>query len=83
MTLVPFPPPSGSSVDRMLGRRLSAERRRREWDEDRLAGDLGISVGQLRRFEAGLDRIGAARLCSFSQALEIPLSALFADIVNP
>lgn len=64
-------------TDLYVGMRLSLRRKILGLQKDELAMAAGISVDQLRSFEAGLERISAARLYKFSQYLDVPVSWFF------
>jgi transcriptional regulator with XRE-family HTH domain len=66
-----------SDVDRLVGGALRAERRCQELSETSFAVLAAVSVDQLRRHESGVDRISAARLFEFAEALRVPVKRFF------
>jgi len=69
--------PARSEVDRMVGEALRAERLFQQRSETSLAAATSVSVGQLRRYECGADRISAARLYQFATTLRVPVKRFF------
>jgi transcriptional regulator with XRE-family HTH domain len=67
-------------VDRHIGRRLRARRIALGMSRDTLAVALGISVLQVREWEAGKSRVGATRLRALAKVLCINPSWFFEDM---
>ncbi len=67
-------------VDRHIGRRLRARRIMLGMSRDMLALALGISVLQVREWEAGKSRVGATRLMELEKVLCINPGWFFEDM---
>ena len=67
-------------VDRHIGRRLRARRIALGMSRDTLAVALGISVLQVREWEAGKSRVGATRLRALAKVLCINPGWFFEDM---
>jgi transcriptional regulator with XRE-family HTH domain len=67
----------GNGVDELLGRRLRLRRRIMGLTQNELAAKVGVRFQQIQKYESGANRISAARLWGFSQALEVPVSYFF------
>ena len=62
-----------------FGKRLRAERQRRGWSMDRLAGASGVSRAMISKIERGESSPTAVVLGKLSAALELSVSALLSD----
>lgn len=64
-------------IDHWVGERIGQMRRDRGLSQGALASALGLSFQQVQKYEAGLNRVSAARLFQLSQLFECPVSAFF------
>ena len=64
-------------IDLLLGRRLRGRRRLLGLTQGQLAEMVGVRFQQIQKYEAGANRISAARLWRLCQALEAPVSYFF------
>ncbi|MFC0632653.1 helix-turn-helix domain-containing protein [Brevundimonas balnearis] len=62
-----------------VGARLKTWRTRRELSLDDLAKGTGLTIEQLRRAEAGRERLSAEALTAVSRKLGLPRWALMSD----
>lgn len=60
----------GNSVDVQIGNRIRTRRVMLGYSEQRLSESLGVSLGQLMKWESGEDRVGAERLREISEILQ-------------
>jgi len=67
-------------ADRYIGRRLRARRIALEMSQNTLAVTLGISVLQVREWEAGKSRVGALQLMALAKVLCINPDWFFEDM---
>ena len=67
----------GDPLDLLVGRRVRTLRLQRRLSRRELGAAIGARAEDIRQFEAGLQRIGAARLSSIADALAIDIGALF------
>jgi ribosome-binding protein aMBF1 (putative translation factor) len=68
-----------SAIDTKIGERVRVRRLMLGLSEERLAGALGLTLQQIRKYEKGLDRIGVSRLVQIAQILRIPLRYFFME----
>ena len=64
-------------INLLLGRRLRSRRRLMGLTQTQLAIRVGVRFQQIQKYENGANRISAARLWRFCQALEVPVSYFF------
>ena len=64
-------------IDLLLGRRLRGRRRMLGLTQSQLATRVGVRFQQIQKYESGVNRISAARLWRFCQALEVPVSYFY------
>ncbi len=64
-------------IDLLLGRRLRGRRRLMGLTQSQLAQMVGVRFQQIQKYEAGANRISAARLWRFCQALEVEVAYFF------
>jgi transcriptional regulator with XRE-family HTH domain len=69
--------PAIDPIDRHLGARLRAARRRRGLSQAELAKALGDVFQQVQRYESGLNRISAATLWRATEALDADVADFF------
>lgn len=69
-----------NQVDVHVGGRVRLRRQMLGLTEEQVAASLGLTRGQLQRFENGVNRIGAARLYGLSRVLDVPVSFFFDDL---
>jgi transcriptional regulator with XRE-family HTH domain len=64
-------------LDALVGERLRALRQQRGLSAGILGAAIGVTAADIGRFEAGMTRIGAARLTRLAGALGVHISAFF------
>jgi len=64
-------------IDLLLGRRLRGRRRLMGLTQSQLAQMVGVRFQQIQKYEAGANRISAARLWRFCQALQVEVAYFF------
>ncbi|HEX4179485.1 MAG TPA: helix-turn-helix transcriptional regulator [Caulobacteraceae bacterium] len=70
-------------IDLLLGRRLRNRRRLLGLTQSQLALKVGVRFQQIQKYESGANRISAARLWRFCQALEVPVAYFFEGLAAP
>ena len=70
-------------IDGTVGLQLRRARLAKKLTVDRLSADLGVTVEQYEKFEAGLARIGATRLHKLAAMLQVPPVYFFEDVLGP
>jgi len=65
------------TIDLLLGRRLRGRRRLMGLTQTQLAQRVGVRFQQIQKYEAGANRISAARLWRFCQALDVDVAYFF------
>jgi len=68
---------NGSSLDLLVGDRVRVLRQRRRLSRRALGEAIGAPADEIGRIEAGLKHLGAARLLSIAEALDVDVEALF------
>jgi transcriptional regulator with XRE-family HTH domain len=68
-----------SAIDTKIGERVRVRRLMLGLSQEKLAGGLGLTSQQVRKYEDGFDRIGASRLVQIAQILRIPLRYFFME----
>ena len=71
------PKRSPDRVDIEVGRRVRTFRLQKEWSQEKLADQLGLTFQQVQKYEKGTNRIGAGRLQRIANILEIPVADFF------
>jgi DNA-binding transcriptional regulator YiaG len=74
---------TGNSVDVLVGHRVRALRLQHKLSLQALGAVIGVSVEEMRRFEAGVNRIGAARLLAIARVFDTEVGVLFGSSAAP
>jgi transcriptional regulator with XRE-family HTH domain len=69
-----------SEIDAAIGTNIFKLREKAGLTRIYVAREIGVSVWQLSKYEAGMDRIAAGRLFRCSKALKVPIARLYAGI---
>jgi transcriptional regulator with XRE-family HTH domain len=72
---------SVAAIDARVGERVRRQRLARHMSQENLSKAIGITAQQLQKYEQGVDRIGAGGLYDLSQALAVPVSSFFEEIL--
>ncbi len=70
-------PRAPKAVDIFVGSRIRLWRMRREMTQEQLGKTLKVAYQQIQKYEKGVNRIAAARLNDFANALHVPVSEFF------
>lgn len=70
---------SASDTDRQVGRRIRIARNKRGISQTELAARLGISPGQVGKYENGANRIAVTRLSDIADRLGLPVTRLLTE----
>ena len=70
-------PKAPNEIDRLVGSRVRERRMQIGMSQEQLAGELGITVPQVQKYEKGVNRIGASRLYRIAGLLGVPISFFF------
>ena len=68
---------SPNSTDAYVGSRVRMRRKVLGMSQEKLGEQLGITFQQVQKYEKGANRIGASRLQTISQVLDMPISYFF------
>jgi transcriptional regulator with XRE-family HTH domain len=71
-----------SGVDRIVGQKLRLRRTILQMSQHDLARKIGITSQQLQKYEAGHNRVSAARLYQLAEQLKVPLPWFFAEATS-
>jgi len=66
-----------NSTDAYVGSRVRMRRKVLGMSQEKLGEQLGITFQQVQKYEKGANRIGASRLQTISQVLDMPISYFF------
>ncbi|WP_371418018.1 helix-turn-helix domain-containing protein [Acidisoma sp. L85] len=69
-----------AAVDIAVGTRLKRRREELDMSYRQLGDAVGVSSMQIRYYESGARRLGAARLYAISLALNVPIAYFFSDL---
>jgi transcriptional regulator with XRE-family HTH domain len=67
-------------VDVHVGTRVRLRRTLLGMSQGKLGNAMGLTFQQVQKYERGANRIGASRLYTLSQALDVPVSFFFVDM---
>jgi transcriptional regulator with XRE-family HTH domain len=70
-------PKKPDPVDVEVGHRIRIQRLQSGLSQTSLAEHLGVTFQQVRKYEKGVNRVGAGRLTKIANVLGIPVSAFF------
>ena len=70
-------PKRANSTDSFVGSRVRIRRKLLGMSQEKLGEQLGITFQQVQKYEKGVNRIGASRLQTISQILEMPIGYFF------
>ena len=69
-------------IDVHVGKRVKLQRTLLGMSQGRLGDLLGVTCQQVLKYEHGMNRIGSSRLYELGQALNVPVSFFFDDMVG-
>ena len=70
-------PKAPNEIDRLVGSRVREQRMKLGISQEQLAGELGITVPQVQKYEKGTNRIGASRLHKIASVFGTSISSFF------
>jgi transcriptional regulator with XRE-family HTH domain len=73
-------PRSANSIDKHFGRQIRSGRLAINMSQTGLAEKLGISFQRVQKYEAGANRITAARLYEICEVFGVPIASMFEGI---
>jgi transcriptional regulator with XRE-family HTH domain len=73
-------PRSATSIDKHFGRQIRDRRVAINMSQPSLGEKLGISPQQVQKYEAGANRISAARLYEICEVFGVPIASMFEGI---
>ena len=76
----PDNPRAPKAVDIFVGSRIRLWRMRREMTQEQLGKALKVAYQQIQKYEKGVNRVAAARLNDFVNALSVPVSEFFVGV---
>jgi transcriptional regulator with XRE-family HTH domain len=72
-----------SPIDVEVGRRIRMRRRILGMSQTTLAEGLNVTFQQVQKYEKGKNRVGASRLQSVADCLDVPVSFFFEGVSEP
>jgi transcriptional regulator with XRE-family HTH domain len=70
-------PRAATGVDAYIGSRMRERRNELGLSQMALGEQLGVSFQQVQKYESGVNRVRAARLCEICSALKVSLASMF------
>lgn len=67
-------------IDRQVGFRIRKHRLASGFSEAQLANRLGVTGGDVQKWERGVTRATAGELCEIAAIFRVPVASFFADI---
>ncbi len=68
--------------DTIIGRNVRTHRERRGLTQAELGGRIGVTFQQVQKYERGVNRVAASRLCLIAQALDVSVADLLDQPLN-
>lgn len=62
-----------------IGWKLRKLRHQAGWTQERLAEQIGVTVQQIQKYEAGINKLNTDRLQQLALALDVPIQSFFTD----
>lgn len=69
-----------NEYDIRIGARLKEFRHKLGFSQEKLAEAIGITFQQIQKYENGVNRIAAGRLCEIAMVLNIPVNSFFEGV---
>jgi transcriptional regulator with XRE-family HTH domain len=70
------------NIDLSVGKRIREIRSQCGISQERLGEELGVSFQQIQKYERGLNRISAGKLCAVAKFCNMPISAFFDEDIK-
>jgi transcriptional regulator with XRE-family HTH domain len=70
-----------NGIDVHVGSRVRLRRMELGLSQNALGNSLRLTVGQIQKYETGVNRIGAGRLFELAHALGVPITFFFEDLL--
>ncbi len=71
-----------TAIDQQIGQRIRMRRGSIGINQQALADAIGVSYQQVQKYENGVDRVGASRLFTSAQALNVPIGFFFEKLLS-
>jgi transcriptional regulator with XRE-family HTH domain len=71
---------SPNPTDKYVGSRVRMRRMMLGMSQEKLGDALGLTFQQVQKYEKGTNRIGASRLQTISNVLQVPVAFFFEDL---
>jgi len=70
-------PREANQIDAHVGSRVRLRRQLLKMSQEKLGDELGVTFQQVQKYERGANRIGASRLYSLANVLDVPVNFFF------
>ncbi|MBI1236441.1 MAG: helix-turn-helix domain-containing protein [Alphaproteobacteria bacterium] len=70
-------PREANQIDAHVGSRVRLRRQLMKMSQEKLGDELGVTFQQVQKYERGANRIGASRLYSLANVLDVPVNFFF------
>ncbi len=67
-------------IDIHVGGRIRLRRMMNGMSQEKLGVQMGLTFQQIQKYEKGINRVGASRLFTLANVLEVPVSYFFDDL---
>jgi len=75
-------PREANSIDAHVGSRVRLRRQLMKLSQEKLGDALGVTFQQVQKYERGANRIGASRLFSLANVLDVPVNFFFEGLTG-
>lgn len=66
-------------IDRHVGNKIRMRRNMLQLSQEKLGEQIGVTFQQIQKYERGLNRVGASRLKSIADVLDVDVTFFFAE----
>jgi len=75
-------PREANSIDAHVGSRVRLRRQLMKLSQEKLGDALGVTFQQVQKYERGANRVGASRLYSLANVLDVPVNFFFEGLTG-
>jgi len=75
-------PREANQIDAHVGSRVRLRRQLMKMSQEKLGDELGVTFQQVQKYERGANRIGASRLYSLANVLDVPINFFFEGLTG-
>lgn len=75
-------PREANQIDAHVGSRVRLRRQLMKMSQEKLGDELGVTFQQVQKYERGANRVGASRLYSLANVLDVPVNFFFEGLTG-